>query len=130
LQGLGFGGIITAIAFTEHAHVHVVAAAPDTERVERLMQVADEMHDELQCGSPVGTIELEVTKPLLPIGNAIDDAIAPAIGARTGGNAGLPRTVAIAIVTGRGGRDIDVVPERCLLLITGDGVGPTRHISQ
>src|SRR5688572_20748748 len=39
LQGLGFGGIITAIAFTEHAHVHVVAAAPDTERVERLMQV-------------------------------------------------------------------------------------------
>ena len=34
-----------AVDLSEHPHVHVVAAASDAKRVERLVQIADEMHD-------------------------------------------------------------------------------------
>jgi len=114
----------------EDLHLHIVAAAPHAERVEGLMEIADEMHDELQCGSAIGAIELWIFEPLLPIRDAIDDAVAPAVVARSGFRARLFRTVAIAIVTSRIRRDVQVVPIRRLHLLARDGVRPAGNISE
>ena len=81
------------------------------------MQIADEVHDELQRGGAIGAIELRIAEPLFPIRDPIDDAVAPAIAAAAGGGAGLLRAVAIAIVAARIRRNVQVVPVRRLHLI-------------
>ena len=74
-------GSLPQFGLAEHAHLDVVAAAADAERVKRLMQIADEVHDELQRGRAIGAIELRIAEPLFPVRDAIDDAVAPAIAA-------------------------------------------------
>jgi len=78
---IGSCRIVAAIGFPEHANLHVVAASADAERVKRLVQIADEVHDELQRGGAIGAIEFLIAETFFPIGDAIDDAIAPAIAA-------------------------------------------------
>src|SRR5688500_17235048 len=125
-----FLAINTAIGFTEHLHQNIVAAAADTQRVKRLMQIANKVDEKLQCDRTIGAIERRIFHSLFPIGDAIDHAIAPAIAPRSHGGARLAGAITIAIVSGGVWRDVQVVPQRCLLLIAGNTVGPTRHIGE
>ena len=79
VAGNGPAAIVAAVGLTEHTDPDVVAAAADAKGVKRLMQIADEVHDELQGGGAIGAIELRVAKAPFPIRDAIDDAITPAI---------------------------------------------------
>ena len=119
-----------AVGDTERANRHIVAAAADAKRVKRLVQIADKVDEEFQRGSAIGAIKCRVGEPLLVIQDAIDGAVAPAIVTRTGGDARLTRTVAIAVVPGRVRRDVEVVPPRRLHVRVDLAIGPRRHIRE
>src|SRR5262249_24618054 len=102
--------IATARLLAEDGDRDAVAAALDAERVEWLMQIADQMHEELGRDRAIRAIEGHVRQPLLVVGNAIDDAVAPLVEARAGRHRRLQQAVAIAIVAGRVGRNVDEMP--------------------
>ena len=64
----------------EHHDRNVVAAVADAERVERLMEIADQVHEELQRDRPIRAIERGVGEPRLVVENPIDRAVAPRVG--------------------------------------------------
>src|SRR5690606_28774792 len=66
---------------TEEADRNPVAAALDAAGVPRLVQIADEVHEELEGDRAVGTIEARVGDALLVIADAIDDAVPPDVAA-------------------------------------------------
>ena len=83
--------------------------------MKRLVQVADEVDEILERGGAIGAIKRLIGNALFHIADAIHRAVAPLVGACAGGHAGLPRTVAITIVTRGIGRDVEVMPRRRLL---------------
>ena len=98
--------------------------------MKRLVQVADEVDEILERGGAIGAIERLIGSALFHVADAIDRAVAPPVGACAGGDAGLPRTVAIAVVARRVWRDVEVMP-RCRLLPVGHlRIGPTRDLGE
>jgi hypothetical protein len=64
----------------EYADEDAVPAALLGNRMKRLVDVTNQMHEELERDRAIGTVERPIRETLLMEQDAIDDAVAPAIG--------------------------------------------------
>ena len=109
-------GASSAGGRTKRGNQNTVSAALDTERVKWLVNVTDEMYEKLERDGAICTVERNIGKAFLVVGDAVDGAVAPAIATTTGSDSGLSRAVTIAIVARGIGQNVEVVPERSLVV--------------
>ena len=123
-------GVVAAGVRAEHRYRNVVATVPDAKGVERLMEIADEVHQELQGDRAIRAIERRVREPFLVVQDPVHRAVAPPVAACIGADSGLARAVAIAIVAGRLRRDVEEVPVERLVIPDEILIRPRRHVRQ
>ena len=123
-------GAVAAGVGAEDRDRDVVAAVADAERVERLVEIADEVHEELQRDRAVRAIERGVGEPRLVVEDPIHRAVAPRVGPGARRHAGLPRAIAIAIVAGRLRRNVEEVPVERLVGAVVISIGPRRDVGE
>ena len=123
-------GIVAAGLRAEDRDRNVVAAVADAQRVERLVEIADEVHQELERDRPVGAIERRVREPRLVVEDPIDRRSRARCRRARPRRRRLPRAVAIAIVAGRVGRNVEEVPVERLVVPFEIPVRPRRHVGE
>src|SRR4029078_1010777 len=107
-----------------------VAATLHPERMEGLMEVGDQVHEELERDGPVGAVERGVCQTFLVVANPVDDAITPSVAATVCGN--LRLAPAITGTVGAPGVcwNIDEMPEGRLILSFEVLISPYSHIGE
>ena len=96
--------------------------------MKRLVQVADQMHKELECDSPIGSVKPNVGQTISVIRDPVYDAVTPPVEWSSCGNSRLPWAVAVSVVAPCLGRNVNVMPEGGLFVDFPVLVGPYRNI--